>query len=96
MSHDTASLFNFVGVLGGKLGLDMYVFGPETHMTSIVSMALDKIPIPRGPSPEGVSRCPKVCVCVYLCVCVCVCVRACQYHDMNDHCYVHVWMGACG
>ncbi|XP_065196098.1 ATP-citrate synthase-like [Sycon ciliatum] len=38
---------------GGKLGLDMYVFGPETHMTSIVSMALDKIPIPRGPSPEG-------------------------------------------
>ena len=30
---------------GSKLGLDMYVFGPETHMTAIVGMALGHRPI---------------------------------------------------
>lgn len=30
----------------------MYVFGPETHMTSICSMALGKRPIPRENNVE--------------------------------------------
>jgi ATP citrate (pro-S)-lyase len=30
----------------------MFVFGPETHMTAIVSMALGKKPIPREPESE--------------------------------------------
>ena len=32
---------------GIKLGLKMYVFGPETHMTAIVGMALGMRPIPK-------------------------------------------------
>ena len=32
---------------GSKLGLEMYVFGPETHMTAIVGMALGNRPIPK-------------------------------------------------
>ena len=34
---------------GSKLGLEMYVFGPETHMTAIVGMALGNRPIPKVP-----------------------------------------------
>ena len=30
----------------------MYVFGPETHMTSIVAMALHKKEIPRNAPPQ--------------------------------------------
>lgn len=32
--------------LGDNLGVPINVFGPETHMTAIVAMALGKIPIP--------------------------------------------------
>ena len=32
--------------LGKSLGVKMYVFGPETHMTAICGMALGKRPIP--------------------------------------------------
>ncbi len=34
--------------VGSKLGLKMYVFGPETHMTAIVGMALGTRPIPKS------------------------------------------------
>jgi ATP citrate (pro-S)-lyase len=30
---------------GDTLGVPLYVFGPETHMTAIVSMALEKTPV---------------------------------------------------
>ena len=39
--------------VGQKLGLTMYVFGPETHMTAIVGMALGTRPIPKPKSPEA-------------------------------------------
>lgn len=32
--------------IGGSLGIPLYVFGPETHMTAICGMALGKRPIP--------------------------------------------------
>ncbi|XP_059178489.1 ATP-citrate synthase-like isoform X1 [Physella acuta] len=35
--------------LGNRLGLPIHVFGPETHMTAIVSMALGKRDIPTTP-----------------------------------------------
>ena len=35
---------------GTKLNLKMHVFGPETHMTSIVGMALGARPIPKSES----------------------------------------------
>ena len=38
--------------VGVKLGLKMYVFGPETHMTAIVGMALGKRPIPKSGQME--------------------------------------------
>ncbi len=34
--------------VGAKLGLKMYVFGPDTHMTAIVGMALGTRPIPKS------------------------------------------------
>lgn len=37
--------------LGDTLGVPIHVFGPETHMTAIVSMALGKRDIPRDPKP---------------------------------------------
>ena len=37
---------------GSKLGLEMYVFGPDTHMTAIVGMALGHRPIPKPTKPE--------------------------------------------
>ena len=39
--------------VGQKLGLNMHVFGPETHMTAIVGMALGTRPIPKPKAPEG-------------------------------------------
>lgn len=33
--------------VGQNLGIPVHVFGPETHMTAIVGMALDKKPIPK-------------------------------------------------
>ena len=39
--------------VGSKLGLTIYVFGPETHMTAIVGMALGKRPIPKQQSKLG-------------------------------------------
>ncbi|ESO97048.1 hypothetical protein LOTGIDRAFT_201946 [Lottia gigantea] len=38
--------------LGDTLGVEIHVFGPETHMTSIVSMALGKKNIPHDPRPK--------------------------------------------
>ncbi|KAK6166754.1 hypothetical protein SNE40_023379 [Patella caerulea] len=38
--------------LGDTLGVEIHVFGPETHMTSIVSMALGKRTIPHDPRPK--------------------------------------------
>ena len=38
--------------VGQKLGLNMHVFGPETHMTAIVGMALGTRPIPKPKLPE--------------------------------------------
>lgn len=37
--------------LGDTLGVPIHVFGPETHMTAIVSMALGKRDIPKDPKP---------------------------------------------
>lgn len=37
---------------GSKLGLQIHVFGPETHMTAIVSMALGQRSIPKPAKPE--------------------------------------------
>ena len=46
--------------VGQKLGLNMHVFGPETHMTAIVGMALGTRPIStvqfRQPTPEPPSQ----------------------------------------
>jgi len=33
---------NIMKNLGAKLGIPIEVYGPETHMTKIVSLALDK------------------------------------------------------
>lgn len=38
--------------LGNTLGIPLFVFGPETHMTSICGMALGKRPIPQSCSVE--------------------------------------------
>ncbi|XP_071454638.1 ATP-citrate synthase [Hetaerina americana] len=37
---------------GQNLGIPLFVFGPETHMTAIVGMALGKRAIPRNPEVE--------------------------------------------
>lgn len=37
--------------VGATLGIPIFVFGPETHMTSVVSMALGKKPIPPATQP---------------------------------------------
>lgn len=42
-------LFRFDRVMrevGANLGIPVHVFGPETHMTAVVGMALGKRPIP--------------------------------------------------
>ncbi len=39
--------------VGETLGVPIHVFGPETHMTSIVGMALGKKKIPPVPHREG-------------------------------------------
>ena len=41
-----------IAFLGNTLGVPIHVFGPETHMTAIVSMALGKRDIPKGPKPH--------------------------------------------
>ncbi|CAM1321921.1 ACLY (predicted) [Pycnogonum litorale] len=38
--------------VGENLGIPMHVFGPETHMTSIVAMAMGKRDIPSLPEPS--------------------------------------------
>ena len=40
--------------LGGQIDLPIHVYGPETHMTSIVAMALGQEPI-EDPKPTEVS-----------------------------------------
>jgi len=39
--------------LGNTLGIPLHVFGPETHMTSVVAMAMGKRQIPNLPEPEA-------------------------------------------
>jgi len=39
--------------VGVNLGVPVHVFGPETHMTAVVSMALGKQPIPSTTIPES-------------------------------------------
>nr|XP_054767804.1 ATP-citrate synthase-like isoform X1 [Lytechinus pictus] len=39
--------------LGGNLGVPMYVFGTETHMTAIVGMALGKREVPETPPTDS-------------------------------------------
>ena len=39
--------------LGNTLGVPVHVFGPETHMTSVVAMAMGKRQIPNLPEPEA-------------------------------------------
>lgn len=34
--------------IGSTLGIPLFVFGPETHMTAICGMALGKRPIPQS------------------------------------------------
>ena len=38
--------------VGNDLGIDMHVFGTETHMTAIVAMALKKKPVPKKPTQD--------------------------------------------
>ena len=37
---------------GANLGIPVYVFGPETHMTAVVGMALGTRAIPKDPVVE--------------------------------------------
>lgn len=39
--------------VGNTLGIPVHVFGPETHMTAIVAMAMGKREIPKMPQPTG-------------------------------------------
>lgn len=39
--------------VGQSLGIPVYVFGPETHMTAIVGMALGKRPIQQPEESES-------------------------------------------
>jgi len=43
----TSILILSVNPPGSKLGLAMHVFGPETHMTAIVGMALGQRAVPK-------------------------------------------------
>ena len=45
--------------VGQKLGLNMHVFGPETHMTAIVGMALGTRPISRVQFKQPTSEPPS-------------------------------------
>lgn len=38
--------------IGSTLGIPLYVFGPETHMTAICGMALGRKPIPQSCNVE--------------------------------------------
>lgn len=45
--------FRVMREVGKTLGIPVNVFGNETHMTAIVSMALGKRPIPKEPAVES-------------------------------------------
>ena len=48
---------------GSKLEIPLHVFGPETHMTAVVGMALGKRPLPKpspGLAPQNVSTCTSI------------------------------------
>lgn len=50
---------------GSKLEIPLHVFGPETHMTAVVGMALGKRPLPKpspGLAPQNVSTCTSTCI----------------------------------
>jgi hypothetical protein len=50
----TVSLcFRIIREVGKTLGIPLFVFGPETHMTAIVGMALGKKEIPSETSADG-------------------------------------------
>lgn len=53
----------FMGIIGPQLGVPLHVFGPESHMTSIVAMALGKRKIHSGTSYRSSSFvCNQYCV----------------------------------
>jgi hypothetical protein len=43
---DRLPFYRIMRDLGKNLGIPLHVFGPETHMTAIVGMALGKRPVP--------------------------------------------------
>lgn len=45
--------FRIIREVGKTLGIPLFVFGPETHMTAIVGMALGKKEIPSETSADG-------------------------------------------
>ena len=45
-------LYRIMRETGANLGIPVYVFGPETHMTAVVGMALGKRAIPKDPVVE--------------------------------------------
>jgi len=45
-------IFRIMRDVGQNLGIPLFVFGPETHMTAIVGMALGKRPIPTETEAE--------------------------------------------
>ena len=52
---DTLSFGSTIRVMrevGANLGIPVFVFGPETHMTAVVGMALGKRAIPRETTVE--------------------------------------------
>ena len=58
---------------GSKLGLKVHVFGPETHMTAIVGMALKRRPIPQTssePQTMALLGAPKLSSVSYMTDCV--------------------------
>lgn len=46
-------IYRVMREVGKTLGIPVNVFGNETHMTAIVSMALGKRPIPKEPTVES-------------------------------------------
>jgi len=78
---------------GSNLGLHMYVFGPETHMTAIVGMALGQRPVPKPVKQESVaqpvqflgSKNVSPYTCTYMCnihvlLVLYTCISTCKYY----------------
>ena len=75
--------------VGVKLGLKMHVFGPETHMTAIVGMALGTRPVPKSGQMEKSTSAANllglknVSTCTY-----CVCSSTCSMYILSTE---NVW-----